>query len=81
MEQSSSIAFVLIMCKHKSVIRIVEQLDEIDVVKEITEVDGPYRIIVKLESVNLDHIRDAIRYKLRRMTGLESTLTLVEYMS
>lgn len=77
---SSSIAFVLIMCKQELASIIMEQLDEIDTVKEITKVHGPWRIIVKLESSNLDNIRDAIRYKLRRITGIETTLTLVEYM-
>jgi len=81
MENSSSIAFVLIMCKPDSKIDIVDQLVEITVVKEITLVEGPWRIIVKLESSDLNHIRDAIRWKLRKIIGIESTLTLVEYMS
>ncbi len=77
---SYNIAFVLIMCKPESTASLVTQLSEIDAVKEITKVDGSWRIIVKLESSNLEHTRDAIRYKLRRMTGIETTLTLVGYM-
>jgi len=30
---------------------------------------------------DLDHIREAIRWKLRKITGIETTLTLVEYRS
>ncbi|NND87242.1 MAG: hypothetical protein HKM23_07995 [Nitrosopumilus sp.] len=80
MENLFSTAFVLIMCKQDSATDVTNQLDDIDTVKEITTVDGPWRMIVKLESSNLDHIRDAIRYKLRRISGIETTLTLVKYM-
>jgi len=59
---------------------ITNQLNEIDVVKETTLVDGPWRIVVKLQSTSLDHLRDAIQWKLRKIEGIESTLSLVEYM-
>jgi len=78
---NSSAAFVLIMCKPELITSIVKQLDEIKIVSEITRVDGPWKIIVKLESTELDHIRDAIRFKLRKIEGIQTTLTLVEYMS
>ena len=76
----SNVAFVLIMCNYKSVECLIKQIDEIDTVTETAAVDGPWRIIAKLESTDLDHIREAIRWKLRKMDGIESTLTLVEYM-
>ncbi|MFQ5497998.1 MAG: Lrp/AsnC ligand binding domain-containing protein [Nitrosopumilus sp.] len=77
---NSSAAFVLIMCKSESIAEIVQQMDEIDIVSETTLVEGPWKIIVKLEGKDLDQIREAIRWKLRKITGIESTLTLVEYM-
>jgi len=81
MGNAPSIAFVLIMCQQELTVDLVGELAEIDVVKEITLVEGPWKIILKLESSDLDHIRDAIRWKLRRMEGIESTLTLIEYMA
>jgi len=81
MEKSPSIAFVLIMCNSESMTDVVKQLNEIEIIKETVLVDGPWKIIVKFESTSLDHIRDAIRWKLRKMTGIQSTLTLVEYMN
>ncbi len=77
----SSVAFVLIMCNSELIRPIIKQLGEIDIVTETTIVDGPWKIITKFESSDLDHIREAIRWKLRKMDGIESTLTLVEYMS
>ncbi|MGY5149378.1 MAG: Lrp/AsnC ligand binding domain-containing protein [Candidatus Nitrosopumilus sp. bin_68KS] len=80
MKDTSSVVFVFIMCKHESMNFIINQLNEIDVVKESTLVDGPWRIVVKLQSTGLDHLRDAIQWKLRKMEGVESTLSLVEYI-
>lgn len=80
MSKASSIAFVLITCKQESVSYIASHLKDIESVKEITPVDGPWRIIAKLESDDMDHIRETIRWKLRKIPEIESTLTLVEYM-
>jgi len=80
MIDTSSVVYVLIMCNHESMTSITNQLNEIDVVKETTLVDGPWRIVVKLQSTSLDHLRDAIQWKLRKIEGIESTLSLVEYM-
>ncbi|KEQ56441.1 AsnC family transcriptional regulator protein [Marine Group I thaumarchaeote SCGC AAA799-E16] len=80
MTDTSSVVYVMIMCKHESMASIVDQLNEIEVVKEATLVDGPWRIVVKLQSSALDHLRDAVQWKLRKMEGVESTLSLVEYI-
>jgi len=80
MTDTFSVVYVLIMCNHESMTSITNQLNEIDVVKETTLVDGPWRIVVKLQSSSLDHLRDAIQWKLRKIEGIESTLSLVEYM-
>ncbi len=77
----SSVAFVLIMCNFEAIDLIIKQLAEIEIVTETAVVDGPWKIITKFESTDLDNIREAIRWKLRKMDGIESTLTLVEYMT
>ena len=76
---SSSVAYVLITCKQESVRHVVNQVEEIESVKEIALVDGQWRMIVKIESGDLDGIREATRWKLRNIPEIESTLTLVEY--
>lgn len=75
-----SIGFVFIECKQESMKDVVNQLDEIDIVKETIRVDGLWKIVAKLEAPNLDNIREAIQWKIRKMAGIESTLTLVEHM-
>ena len=52
---NSSIAFVLIMCKFESIFDIVQQMNEVDIIAETSLVEGPWKIIVKLEAKNLDH--------------------------
>ena len=79
--RNSSVGFVLITCNSDSLEEIVDQLNEIYIVKEIVVVDGLWDLVVRLESKDLDDIRETIRWKLRRMIGIESTLTLVEYMT
>ncbi|MCV0391938.1 MAG: Lrp/AsnC ligand binding domain-containing protein [Nitrosopumilus sp.] len=81
MTELSSVAFVLIMCDSKFVIDILKKCDEIDIVTEIIHVDGPWKILLKLESSLMDKIRDVVRWKLRKMEGIESTLTLVQHMT
>ncbi len=78
MTSSSSVAYVLITCKQESVRYIVNQIEEMESVKEIALVDGQWKIIVKIESGDLDGIREVIRWKLRNIYEIESTLTLVE---
>lgn len=77
---SQSIGFVFIECKQKSTNDVVNQLDKIDAVKETILVDGLWKIVAKLEAPNLDNIREAIQWKIRKMAEIESTLTLVEYV-
>lgn len=76
-----STGFVLIESKHIPIEDIVNQLKEIEIEKEIVLVEGLWKIVVKLQASDLDKIREAIQWKIRKMAGIESTLTLIEYMS
>ena len=51
-----------------------------DSVIEYVRLDSIWKIIIKLEG-DLEHIRDVIRWKIRKMSNIKSTLTLVEYMN
>jgi len=80
MEKLSS-GFVMIECKQKSLDEIINQLNEIDIVKEFILVEGLWKIIVRLEAKNLDDIRESVRWKIRKMIGIKSTLTLIEHIT
>ena len=79
--ETPSIGFVLNESKHSPIEDIVNQLKEIEIVKEIVLVEGLWKIVVKLKASDLDKIREAIQWKIRKITEIESTLTLIEYMS
>jgi len=79
--RNSSVGYVLVMCNPESVENIIDEINTIDIVSETVQVDGAWKIVVKLVAKDLDQIRETIRWKLRKMIGIESTLTLIEYMA
>ena len=56
---------------------IVTQLSKLPCVTEVNRVDGPYDIIVKLSDDNTDMIKESIGKHMTRISGIESTLTLM----
>ena len=73
-------AFVLIECDDKATNDVADELKKMDSVIEYVKLDSTWKIIIKLEG-DLEHIRDIIRWKIRKMSNIKSTLTLVEYMN
>ena len=70
-------AFVLLntaMGREEDIIRDLKNLEE---VKEVFHVYGVYDIIAKLESDNIDKLKEIITWKLRKLKGVRSTLTLI----
>ena len=58
-------AYVMINCEMGAEGTIVEGVKSIDSVKEVSGVFGNYDIIVKLECLNIDEIRETIAKKIR----------------
>jgi len=54
-----------------------EELEHIDYVKEVQGVFGAYDIFAKLESDNIEKLRDTITWKIRKLNRVRSTLTLM----
>jgi DNA-binding Lrp family transcriptional regulator len=46
-------------------------------VKEVFRVYGVYDIIAKVESDTMDKVKEIIIWKLRKLTGVKSTLTMM----
>jgi nitrate reductase NapAB chaperone NapD len=80
MTEKTSLAFLLIDCEIDAINNIIDELNQIDAVKEFERLDNPWKIIIKLEANTLDKIREAIAWKIRKLSGINATLTLVEYM-
>ncbi len=70
-------AFVLISCDLGFDAEIVHEIKQVEDVKEVQGVFGAYDIIVKLESANVENLRDVITWKIRKLNRVRSTLTLM----
>jgi len=70
-------AFVLLnteLGREENIIRYLKNLEE---VKEVFRVYGVYDIIAKVESDTMDKVKEIITWKLRKLKGVKSTLTLM----
>ena len=71
-------AYVLVLCDYSYPDHeIVRQLSNLPCVKEVDRVDGPYDIIMKLFDDNMNIIKESIGKHMTRISGIESTLTLM----
>ena len=70
-------AYVLINCDLGYEEDIISQLKTIDGVKEVQGTFGAYDILAKVESDDIDKLRDIITWKIRKLDRIRSTLTLM----
>ncbi len=69
-------AYVLITCDLGAEESLIQELIEIDGVKEALAVYGVYDIFVKVEAQTEDKIKEIITLKIRRLKKASSTITL-----
>ncbi len=72
-----STAYVLINCDLGFDTEIIDEIRQLEEVKEAHGIFGAYDIIVKLESDNVENLRDVITWKIRKLNRVRSTLTLM----
>ena len=70
-------AYVLINCFIGSEESVMSRLKEIDLVKEIHYTFGAYDILAKVESNEVNALRETITWKIRKIDKIRSTLTLM----
>jgi len=70
-------AYVLINCEMGYEAEVIDEIKQLEDVKEINGVFGAYDILVKVESANEKNLRDTITWKIRRLNRARSTLTLM----
>ena len=70
-------AYVLINCDLGFDVEIIDEIKQLDEVKEVRGVYGAYDIIVRLESDNVENLKDVITWKIRKLSRVRSTLTLM----
>mgnify|MGYP000088321119 CR=1 FL=1 len=70
-------AYVLINCEIGSEEKVIEELKAIDGVKEVHGTFGAYDILAKVESDQVETLRETITWKIRKIDKIRSTLTLM----
>ncbi len=72
-------AYVFVNCDLGFEAEIIDEIKQLKSVKEVQGVFGAYDILVKLESANLENLREIIAWKLRKLNRVKSTLTLMTF--
>ena len=70
-------AFVLMNAELGSEDSLVNDLKKLDSVKEVYQVYGVYDIVAQVEADTMDTVKETITWKLRKLNGVKSTLTMI----
>ena len=70
-------AFVLMNAELGSEDSLVGELKKLESVKEVYQVYGVYDIVAQVESDTMDKVKETITWKLRKLNGVKSTLTMI----
>ncbi len=70
-------AFILINCEIGSEEDVITALKNIDSIKEVHGTFGAYDILAKIESPQVEDLRETITWKIRKIDKIRSTLTLM----
>ena len=72
-----AIAYVLVNCELGSEEAVISELKSIEGVKDVHGTFGAYDILAKVESDQVEALREVITWKIRRIPKIRSTLTLM----
>ena len=70
-------AYVLLNCDIGSEGETIEQLQQLDIVKEVHGTFGAYDILAKLESSSNEDLNRTISTKIRKLENVISSMTLL----
>ena len=68
-------AYILINCEIGSEEEVITALKNIDSIKEVHGTFGAYDILAKIESPQVEDLRETITWKIRKIDKIRSTLT------
>ena len=68
---------ILLVLLDFSQIFALDELKKIDLVKHVYQVYGVYDIVALVEGESMDKVKETITWKLRKLNGVKSTLTMI----
>ena len=73
-----SLAFVLLQCDDGIEKEVLKKIGKINEVIEVHETFGPYDAVVKIETSSPKQVKQIFNEKIHGLSGIRSTLTLLE---
>ena len=73
-----TVVYVLIKCDLCAEEPIIEKLKKEDEIKDVFETFGAHDIMAKVESDNLENLRETIARKIQKIEKIRSTVTLIK---
>lgn len=70
-------AFVLMNAELGSEDSIVNELNKLEGVRDVYQVYGVYDIVAQVEADTMEKVKETITWKLRKLNGVKSTLTMI----
>jgi len=70
-------AYILINCEIGSEEEVITALKNVNGIKEVHGTFGAYDILAKIESPQVEDLRETITWKIRKIDKIRSTLTLM----
>ena len=70
-------AFVLMNAELGSEDSIVNELNKLEGVRQVYQVYGVYDIVAQVEADTMEKVKETITWKLRKLNGVKSTLTMI----
>jgi len=70
-------AYVLVSCDLGFDAEIIDEIQQFEDVKEVLGIFGAYDILAKVESDSVEHLKDVITWKIRKLNKVRSTVTLM----
>ncbi|HKY11631.1 MAG TPA: Lrp/AsnC ligand binding domain-containing protein [Nitrososphaera sp.] len=70
-------AFVLMNAELGSEDSLVSELKKLESVREVYQVYGVYDIVAQVEADTMEKVKETITWKLRKLNGVKSTLTMI----
>ena len=70
-------AFVLMNAELGSEDSLVKELKKLEGVMEVYQVYGVYDIVAQVEADTMEKVKETITWKLRKLDGVKSTLTMI----
>ena len=70
-------SYVLMNVELGSEEKVLNEVRKVPNVKECHRVYGVYDLIVKLEAESMDKLKETVTWKIRRLDGVRSTLTMI----